>query len=201
MNPDKQARIRAIAESMERFWRPWADNEYEAYAKGLLARIVYLPRMNLQRGRPEIWAAAIVTVIARLNFLFDRENPDATTMDAICEFFGTVKSTTRNKATDIEEACDIRMGEPGLCREEITDALASHATDDGFMMPTHLLTGSDGGKRLGKRPAASRSRSQGTDGMASQSANASTGHQKTPATRKKRKNDGNDRQMHLFDDF
>ena len=201
MKPDKKARISAIADQIERFWRASANEEYEAYAKGLLARIVYLPRMNLQRGRPEIWAAAIVTVIARLNFLFDREDPDATAMDAICDFFGTLKSTTGNKATVIEKACDIRRGEPGLCREEITDALTVHETDDGFGIPKRMVTSSSGGKRLGKRCAASRSQLKGKDAIAGQIVNLSTSHQNKPATPEEKKDAGNERQMRLFDDF
>ena len=156
MKPDKKARIVAISDQIARFCRACLNDEYEAYAKGLLARIAYLPRMNLQRGRPEIWAAAIVTVIARINYLFDQADPDATTMHAICEFFATRKSTTGNKATAIEKACDIRMGEPGLCREEIVEALTCYDTDDGFVVSKRMVTGGGGGANEGKKPAASR---------------------------------------------
>ena len=46
----------------------------------------------------EIWAAAIIFVIARLNFLFDPERAMPLSTDTICDYFDTVKSTVGNKA-------------------------------------------------------------------------------------------------------
>jgi len=196
---DKKARLSAISERIERFCRAGLNDEYEIYAKGLLARIVYLPRMNLQRGRPEIWAAAIVTVIARLNFLFDPANPDATTMDAICDYFGTVKNTTGNKAAAIEKGCGIRMGEPGLCREEITDRLTLVETGDGFILPMSTPAGRVDVPRDGKNPTTAQSFLTWTDVQEVQTGKGFNNCPKKPA-KPKRKGAENDRQMRLFDD-
>ena len=198
MKPDKKACIRAISDRIEAFYRAGLNEEYEAYAKGLLARIAYLPQMNLQRGRPEIWAAAIVTIIARLNFLFDKSGPDATTLDAICAFFGTVRSTTGNKATAIEKGCGIRMGEPGLCREEVTETLDE--TGDGPIFPKNTLSGGDGGKRSGKRFAISRTLLERRDGQ-EEPKNKKLKSDLNKSTKPQKKDADSDRQMRLFDDF
>ena len=201
MKPDKKVRIQAISDRIEGFCRSCLNDEYETFAKGLLARIAYLPQLNLQRGRPEIWAAAIVTVIARLNFLFDPAGPDATSMEAICDFFGTVRSTTGNKATAIEKACDIRMGEPGLCREEITDSLTFVETDEGFLVPKRMLGGSGGVRSEGNRSAASTPPLKRVDEKESIDNKPSNNLPNKPAKPKKKKGADNDKQMRLFDDF
>ncbi|MEI6646701.1 MAG: DUF6398 domain-containing protein [bacterium] len=72
-------------------------------------------------GAKEVWASAVVYVIARLNFLFDRSSPRYLSHDTICDFFGTKKGTVSARATEIEKACRIRMGHEGLCSEEIAD--------------------------------------------------------------------------------
>ena len=195
MKPNKKTRIAAISDHIEGFCRACLNEEYEVFAKGLLARIVYLPRMNLQRGRPEIWAAAMVTVIARLNYLLDSDTPESITMDAICDFFGTVKSTTGKKATAIEKGCGIRMGEPGLCREEITEALTFDNAADGppaapGMLKKSAATPSDQ-KRLGKF----RHGLKPLDGQAASRGKKVANHPK------RKKNTGDERQLPLFDDF
>ncbi len=61
------------------------------------------------------WAAAVITVIARLNFLFDRSQPNSLMLQEICEFFGVSTSRASGRAGEIEKACKIRMGHEGLC--------------------------------------------------------------------------------------
>ena len=201
MKPDKKSCIAAVFDRIEGFCRARLNDEYEVFAKGLLARIVYLPRMNLMRGRPEIWAAAIVTVIARLNFLFDKANPDATTMDEICAFFGTVRSTTGNKAAAIEKACDIRMGEPGLCREEITETLTFYEAGDGPLAAPSMRKRRGGTPSNEKSLGKSRHRPKPLDGQEESRGKKMESYPKKPAHPKKKKNTGDERQLRLFDDF
>jgi hypothetical protein len=62
----------------------------------------------------------VVTVIARLNFLFDRSQPNSLTLQEICEFFGVSTSRASGRAGEIEKACKIRMGHEGLCSGRIS---------------------------------------------------------------------------------
>jgi len=68
------------------------------------------------------------------NFLFDSQNPNNISTDTICDFFDTKKSTVGNKATDIEKACKIRMGEEGLCNSEISDSLSFVQLPNGIVL-------------------------------------------------------------------
>lgn len=82
-------------------------------------------------------------MIARLNFLFDREQEYFITTDTICEFFGTNKSTVGNKATQIEKICNLGLGVGGLCSPEITDMLTFVETPEGFILPKSSIQNHD----------------------------------------------------------
>lgn len=75
------------------------NREYQEYCLNLLEILGRKRKLDITRGNPSIWSAAIVYVIARANFLYDPENPDFLTADDICGFFETNKHTTSNKAT------------------------------------------------------------------------------------------------------
>ncbi|MCD6152419.1 MAG: hypothetical protein J7J07_00705, partial [Syntrophobacterales bacterium] len=89
--------------------------------------------------KKEIWAASIIYVIARLNFLFDSENELFLSADTICDFFGVKKSTIGSKATQIEKACNLGLGAEGFCSPEISDALTLVKLPNGFVIPKSML--------------------------------------------------------------
>jgi Domain of unknown function (DUF6398) len=89
-------------------------------------------------GTKEVWASAVVYVIARLNFLFDKASPNFLTADTICGHFGTKKGTVSARAAEIEKACRIRVGHEGLCRPEISDELTYVELSNGMVLPKRL---------------------------------------------------------------
>ena len=127
--------INEIGELLESFCSRFLDAETSGFTRKLLARVTRKRKLDLSRGRKEIWAAAIVYVIARLNFMFDPANERALTPDLIVEFFRANKHTVSNKATQIERACGLEMVEPDLCRQEIVEALSFIELPGGFILP------------------------------------------------------------------
>ena len=89
-------------------------------------------------GTKEVWASAVVYVIARLNFLFDKASPNYLTADTICGHFGTKKGTVSTRAAEIEKACRIRVGHEGLCRPEISDELTYVELSNGMVLPKRM---------------------------------------------------------------
>jgi len=89
-------------------------------------------------GAKEVWAAAVVYLIARLNFLFDSKNPNHLTADGISSFFGTKKTTMSARAADIEKACRIRMGQEGLCNPDIADMFILVRLPNGMVVPKKM---------------------------------------------------------------
>ncbi len=119
------------------------NEAYLNYSLNLIKRVKRRKSLSLNRGKKEIWAAAIVYVIARQNFLFDKANDYFLTADTICDFFGTKKSTSSNKASEIEKVCKIHFGEEGLCDQRIVDSLTFVQLENGIIIPQSMLTNNE----------------------------------------------------------
>ena len=137
---EKAERVREIKELVQAFCDRHLNEELAGYALKLCDTLGRKRVLDVTRGSKEIWAAAIVYVIARLNFLFDRENDHFITADTLCDFFGTKKSTVGNKATQIEKACDIGIGAEGFCSPDISDMLTLVELPGGFVIPKSMLS-------------------------------------------------------------
>lgn len=131
---DKRQRVREIRELLQSYTDLHMDDETAGFVLELLAMLNRKKRLDLTRGRKEIWAAAIVSVIARLNFLFDPELERPLSPSQISEFFKCNRNTVANKATGIERACELAMPEPRLCRQEIVDALTCVESPGGLIL-------------------------------------------------------------------
>jgi len=128
-------RLEAIKSMIKNFGRIKLDNMHTDLALKLGNRIAGMRKLSIQRGRIEIWASAIVHVIARVNFLFDPENEISITADDVCKFFGTKKTTVSSKAGLIQKACDIYFGNKEYCTPEISDMFRIYETKEGFLVP------------------------------------------------------------------
>jgi hypothetical protein len=73
---------------------------------GVLARKRPSP---LTRGKPEVWACAVVRVIGWVNFLDDRSQTPHLKLTAIDNAFGVAESTGQGKAKAIRELLKIRQ--------------------------------------------------------------------------------------------
>jgi hypothetical protein len=135
----KQERMSALKQSIRFFSKAHLNQELEGYAIKLVDTMHDNEYIDLTRGKVEIWASAVIYVIARLNFLFDSLNPCHISADTICDFFKTKKSTVSAKATQIEDDCDLSMGEEGFCNQEIRDTLTLYETPEGFVFPKSML--------------------------------------------------------------
>ena len=134
----KEKGLTEIREILHSFCKKYLNDELESYAIKLCENLGRKRKIDILRGKKEIWAASIIYVIARLNFLFDKENEKYITADTICNFFNTNKSTVGNKATQIENACKLTIGAKGYCSKEITDSFYFHQTPEGFFIPKNM---------------------------------------------------------------
>ena len=130
----KQARIDEVQVLLNAFSQEHLSPDLSDYVHKLWEQIGRKRNFVITGGRKEVWASAVVYVIARLNFLFDRSNPHYMTPDTICDFFGTKKSTASAKAAQIEQACRIRMGHEGLCSSQISDSLTFVELPSGMVL-------------------------------------------------------------------
>ncbi len=140
--PKNEKRVQAsrqIRELIEQFGRQLLDRKHFGFALELLGRMERKRKLGLERGRPEIWGAAVVYVIARLNFLFDPDIPQPLTPKRVCCAFGAKQRTVSQKATRIEKALDLCLGEEGLCRPEITEMLTLVELPGGLIVPQSMI--------------------------------------------------------------
>ncbi len=134
----KQARIVEVAALLDAFSAAHLTPELAGYARKLWEQIGRKRNYVITGGAKEVWAAAVVYVIARLNFLFDSKNPNHLTADGICAFFCVKKTTVSARAADIEKACKIRMGQEGLCNPDIADMLTFVKLPNGMVIPRSM---------------------------------------------------------------
>jgi hypothetical protein len=132
-------RIASIKNRIETFGQAKLDQTHTDFALTLCDKIARMRKLNIMGGREEIWAASIVQVIARVNFLFDPQNDLSIESDDLCNFFGTKKSTVGNKAGQIQKVCGIHVGHPEFSTPEIIKMLSFFETEDGFLISGALL--------------------------------------------------------------
>ena len=135
----KDERLKEIKELVVSFCEKYLNEELKSYVLSLCDTLYRKRKISITSGKKEIWAASIIYVIARLNFLFDSESELFLSADTICDFFETKKSTIGNKATQIEKACDLGIGAQGYCSPEISDALTLVQLPNGLVIPKSML--------------------------------------------------------------
>ena len=137
---EKMERLDEIKELVLAFCNEYLNEELTGYVMKLCDMLGRKRKISITRGKKEIWAASIVYVIARLNFLFDPESELFLSADSICDFFNVKKSTVGSKATQIEKICDIGLGAEGFCSHEISDALTLVELPNGLVIPKSMLS-------------------------------------------------------------
>ena len=107
----KQQRIEEVAALLADFTQQHFVNAPDliAYTQKLWEQIGRKRNYVITGGTKEVWASAVVHVIASLNFLFDRSSPHYLSLDTICDFFATKKGTISARAAEIRKACRIRV--------------------------------------------------------------------------------------------
>src|SRR6266481_3348568 len=96
---DRRERFNEVAALIEQFGQQHLDAELVIFAIELWRRVCRRKNTDCMRGKAEVWAASVAHVIARMNFLFDRNQPVHLTFDTICGFFQASKGTVGGKAT------------------------------------------------------------------------------------------------------
>jgi hypothetical protein len=187
-------RIDEVKRLIEAFGRSRLGQEYTGLALKLCDKIGRMRRLSIQRGRIEIWAAAIIYVIARLNFLFDPESGVNLTAEELSAFFGTKKSTIGNKTGLIQKTANIFIGDPDFSSAKISDMFSLYETEEGLIIPGSILGKLDDRWVAGEtRPV---SLSHPPAHKTKRHSKARTGK----PTRDPGKEDVDNRQLKLFDD-
>jgi len=133
-----RTKLAQIKELLESYCSEYFDEQLKSYSLILFETIKNRSLMNIYRGKSKIWAAAIIYVIARLNFLFDKDSNNYISIDELCEYFNVKKSTIGNKSSQIEKNHNIRFGDKQFTKPEIAKSFEFYKTPEGFVIPSSL---------------------------------------------------------------
>ena len=92
--------------------RDHLDDEYAQLCRNLAAALARKRPSPLARGKPEIWACAIVHALGTVNFLFDKTQTPYLRADELCSLFGVSQSSAANKARQIRDMFDMVQADP-----------------------------------------------------------------------------------------
>ena len=84
------------------------DEEYAALCEKMVRKLGRKRTNPLERGRLEIWAAAVIHTVGSINFLYDRSFKPYIPLSEIYEYFGTSSSTVGQKSRQIKDMLKLR---------------------------------------------------------------------------------------------
>jgi hypothetical protein len=85
------------------FCDQYLDEEYKALCEKMIRKMSRKRTVPFLSGKIEIWAAGVVYAIGRINFLFDKSVQPYISHTDLCDYFGTLKSTTSQRAKVISD--------------------------------------------------------------------------------------------------
>ncbi len=101
------------------FCDKFLNEEYAKLSEKLIRKMARKRDIPFLSGQMEIWAAAIIYALGRINFLFDKSLDLHTSADEICTYFGTSKSTTSQKAKYIIDMFRLRYWDKDFSTEQM----------------------------------------------------------------------------------
>jgi hypothetical protein len=105
----------AIIALIETFCAQHLNGEYAALAQRLTATLARKRPSPIVRGKPEIWACAILYALGTVNFLFDKAQTPHLRADELCALFGVSTSSGANKAKLIRDMLKMGPMDPNWC--------------------------------------------------------------------------------------
>jgi hypothetical protein len=136
----------AIVALTDRFSQAHLTYEYQMLCRKLAGVLGRKRPAPLTRGKPEVWACAILRVIGWVNFLDDSSQQPHMKLTAIDKAFGVAESTGQGKAKAIRELLKIRQFEfRWMLRRRIEESTVAWMIEvNGF-----ITTDSAGRRRVG----------------------------------------------------
>ncbi len=93
----------------------YLNSEYGELSRRLAATLARKRPSPIIRGKPEIWACAIIYALGSVNFLFDKTQTPHMRADELCVVFGVSKSSAANKAKTIRDMLKMYPFDPNWC--------------------------------------------------------------------------------------
>jgi hypothetical protein len=105
----------AIAALTDSICNQRLNSEYAILSRRLAATLARKRPSPILRGKPEIWACAIIYALGTVNFLFDKSQNPHMRADELCAAFGVSQSSGANKAKLIRDMLKMHQLDPSWC--------------------------------------------------------------------------------------
>jgi len=117
------------------------DSDYKHLCEKLIRKLGRKRDVPFQRGKIEIWAAAVIHALGSINFLFDKSFKPYVTADQISEYFDTKNSTVSNKAREIKDMLNLWHFSPEFSTKKMIEhnPFNNLVMVDGFIVPLDTL--------------------------------------------------------------
>lgn len=102
----------AMVEGTDAFCAAQLDAECATLCRELSAALARKRPSPIDRGRPEVWAAGVISALAFVNFWYDRSQTPHTSHAQLCEFFGAASSTVTAKSKQIRTQFKMHQFDP-----------------------------------------------------------------------------------------
>lgn len=103
------------------FCESYLNEEYKELCEKLILKMSRKRVVPFLSGKIEIWAAGVVYALGGINFLFDKSSKPHASPDDICNYFGTSKSTTGQKAKTIRDMFKLHYFDSEFSTKELLD--------------------------------------------------------------------------------
>lgn len=95
------------------------NDEYVDLCEKLIGKMARKRNVPFLTGQIQIWAAAVIHAIGTINFLFDKKSKPYASLDAICDYFETSKSTTSQKSKLIRDMFRMSHWDPEFSTQKM----------------------------------------------------------------------------------
>jgi hypothetical protein len=115
--------------------------EYQMLCRKLAAALARKRPSPLTRGKPEVWACAVLRVIGWVNFLDDSTQTPHMKLTAIDKAFGVAESTGQGKAKSVRDLLKIRQFDfHWMLRQRVEESPAAWLIEvNGFIVDARHL--------------------------------------------------------------
>ena len=138
----KEEKTQLLIEMTTSFSNEYLDEDYKELCEKLIRKMARKRNVPFLFGRIEIWAAAIIHALGSINFLFDNSFEPYASTDDICNFFGTYKSTTSQKAKIIRDMFKMNYYNNEFSTTYVNqiDPFSKMTMINGFIAPSDMLS-------------------------------------------------------------
>jgi hypothetical protein len=105
----------AIVNLTDAVCNQYLNSEYAELSRRLTTTLARKRPSPIVRGKPEIWACAIIYALGTVNFLFDKTQTLHMRADELCAAFGVTQSSGASKAKVIRDTLKMYPFDPNWC--------------------------------------------------------------------------------------